>query len=116
MQSYTLYNDDVACANFVYANGLIREYRPTMPALLPMQIRSCGAEAFMLWLDTRSIDLNVFQHRNMVKQLLGSRDKLTLALRTNMFSISDTFTCFPDGEFIPRDQLCSPMSRKLKRK
>ena len=87
MQSYTLYNDDVACANFVYANGLIREYRPTMPALLPMQIRSCGAEAFMLWLDTRSIDLNVFQHRNMVKQLLGSRDKLTLALRTNMFSI-----------------------------
>ena len=108
MQSYTLYNDDVACANFVYANGLIREYRPTMPALLPMQIRSCGAEAFMLWLDTRSIDLNVFQHRNMVKQLLGSRDKLTLALRTNMFSISDTFTCFPDGEFIPRDQLCSP--------
>ena len=62
----------------------------------------------MLWLDTRSIDLNVFQHRNMVKQLLGSRDKLTLALRTNMFSISDTFTCFPDGEFIPRDQLCSP--------
>ena len=58
MQSYTLYNDDVACANFVYANGLIREYRPTMPALLPMQIRSCGAEAFMLWLDTRSIDLN----------------------------------------------------------
>ena len=25
MQSYTLYNDDVACANFVYANGLIRE-------------------------------------------------------------------------------------------
>ena len=108
MQSYTLYNDDVACANFVYANGLIREYRPTMPALLPMQIRSCGAEAFMLWLDTRSIDLNVFQHRNMVKQLLGSRDKLTLALRTNMFSISDTFTCFPDDEFIPRDQLCSP--------
>ena len=103
MQSYTLYNDDVACANFVYANGLIREYRPTMPALLPMQIRSCGAEAFMLWLDTRSIDLNALQHRNMVKQLLGSRDKLTLALRTNMFSISDTFTCFPDGEFIPRD-------------
>ena len=47
MQSYTLYNDDVACANFVYANGLIREYRPTMPALLPMQIRSCGAEAFI---------------------------------------------------------------------
>ena len=50
----------------------------------------------------------MFQRRNMVKQLLGSRDKLTLALRTNMFSISDTFTCFPDGEFIPRDQLCSP--------
>ena len=65
MQSYTLYNDDVACANFVYANGLIREYRPTMPALLPMQIRSCGAEAFMLWqpgqTDPRAADEHV-QH------------------------------------------------------
>ena len=46
--------------------------------------------------------------RNMSNSFLASRDKLTLALRTNMFSISDTFTCFPDGEFIPRDQLCSP--------
>ena len=44
MQSYTLYNDDVACAQFIFANGLIREYHPTLPALLPMQIRSGGAE------------------------------------------------------------------------
>ena len=28
MQSYTLYNDDVACAQFIFANGLIREYHP----------------------------------------------------------------------------------------
>ena len=108
MQSYTLYNDDVACAQFIFANGLIREYHPTLPALLPMQIRSGGAEAFTLWLNMRSIDLNVLQHRNMVNQLLGTRDKLTLALRTHMFSLSDTFTCFPEGTFIPRDALCSP--------
>ena len=92
MQSYTLYNDDVACAQFILANGLIREYHPTLPALLPMQIRSGGAESFTLWLNMRSIDLNVLQHRNMVNQLLGTRDKLTLALRTHMFSLSDTFT------------------------
>lgn len=71
MQSYTLYNDDVACAQFIFANGLIREYHPTLPALLPMQIRSGGAESFTLWLNMRSIDLNVLQHRNMVNQLLG---------------------------------------------
>ena len=50
----------------------------------------------------------MLQHRNMVNQLLGTRDKLTLALRTHMFSLSDTFTCFPKGTFIPRDALCSP--------
>ena len=43
-----------------------------------------------------------------MNELVGSRDKLTLALRTHMFSISDTFTCFADGEFVPRLQLCRP--------
>lgn len=42
-----------------------------------------------------------------MRQLLGSRDKVAVALSTNMFSITDTFTCFADGVFVPRDQLWS---------
>ena len=43
-----------------------------------------------------------------MNELLGSRDKTILALRTHMFSISDTFTCFEAGDFTPRLQLCKP--------
>ena len=43
-----------------------------------------------------------------MNELVGSRDRTTIALRTHMFSISDTFTCFEEGEFTPRLQLCQP--------
>ena len=46
-------------------------------------------------------------------ELLGSRDKITLALRTYMFSLSDTFTCFKEGEFTPRLQLCQPQEQNM---
>ena len=73
-----------------------------------MQIRCSNAEGFSSWLRERAIDLNSVQHRNLMHELLGSRDKTILALRTHMISISDTFTCFEEGDFIPRLQLCKP--------
>ena len=73
-----------------------------------MQIRHATADGFSAWLRERAVDLNNVQHRNLMNELLGSRDKTTLALRTHMFSISDTFTCFEEGEFTPRLQLCQP--------
>lgn len=76
-----------------------------------MQIRSASADGFSAWLQNRAIDLNNLQHRNMMNGLLGSRNKITLALRTHMFSISDTYTCFSEGEFTPRLQLCQPQDQ-----
>ena len=73
-----------------------------------MQIRAASAEGFTAWTRERAIDLNTFQHRRLMHELLGTRDKLTVALKTHMFSISDTFTCFPEDEFVPRAGLCDP--------
>lgn len=72
-----------------------------------MQIRTASAEMFMLWLQDRSIDLNTFAHRELMHQLLGSRDRVAVAIATHMFSITDAFTCFPADEFVPRNQLWS---------
>ena len=71
-----------------------------------MQICRATPDGFASWVRERAIDLTNVQHRNLVRELLGSRDKITLAIRTHMFSISDTFTCFEEGDFIPRQQLC----------
>lgn len=108
MANYILYNNDQPVARFKFAQGMIKTYEPVRSELLPMQIRSASADGFTSWLRERAIDLNTVQHRNMVMDLLGSRDKVNLALMTNMFSISDTFTCFEEGTFIPRNQLCNP--------
>lgn len=113
LNPYVLYNNDVACANFSYDSGLVKAFEPILPGLLPMQLHCAGAEGFSLWLSEWSIDLSVVQHRKMVSDLLGSRDKVTLALMTHMFSISDTFTCFPEGEFTPRRTLCSPQKQQV---
>lgn len=108
MARYVLYNDDVQVASFTVSNSVIKEFIPQRPDLLPMQIRDAAADAFSLWLHERAVDLNSIQHRNLMNELVGSRDKTVLALRTHMFSISDTFTCFEEGEFVPRLQLCRP--------
>ena len=61
---------------------------------------------FARWPRERAIDLNTFLHRQLANELVGSRDKTAVAIMTHMFSVSDTFTCFPEGEFIPRNELC----------
>ena len=112
MPNYILYNDDQIAARFEYAQGMIRAYEPVRGELLPMQIRAASADGFTGWIRERAIDLNTVQHRNLVSELLGSRDKVHLALMTHMFSISDTFTCFEEGEFTPRRQLCDPKAHE----
>ena len=108
MSRYSLYNDDVQVAQFEVRNSVITDFVPQKPELLPMQIRRATADAFSSWLRERAVDLNSVKHRNLMNELVGSRDKITLALRTHMFSISDTFTCFEEGSFVPRLQLCLP--------
>ena len=105
MTKYTLYNDDRSVAKFEYRQGVICSYQAFCPELLPMQIRKASPESFTSWVRDRAIDLNSLQHRNLANHLLGSRDKLHLALMTNMLSISDTFTCFKEKEFTPRVSL-----------
>lgn len=102
---YTLYNLEKAIAEFNFTDGEIKSFTILQPHLLPKQLERGSKEMFQLWLRDRSIDLNVYKHRELARQLLGSRDKITVAIKTNMFSVSDTFTCFPKGEYIPREQL-----------
>lgn len=108
MSSFILYNHDQPVARFEFTQGMIKAYTPIRPELLPMQIRAASPDGFTNWIRERAIDLNTVQHRNLVMDLLGTRDKVALALMTNMFSISDTFTCFEEGTFIPRALLCNP--------
>lgn len=103
---YTLYNADRPVATFAYDKGVITEFNISQAHLLPMQIRQASAEGFAQWLRERAIDLNTFLHRQLANELVGSRDKTAVAILTHMFSVSDTFTCFPEGEFIPRNELC----------
>lgn len=104
--TYTLHNADVRVASFAYEHGVITSFVPERPALLPMQIRQASADGFAQWLRERAIDLNTFLHRQLANELVGSRDKTAVAIMTHMFSVSDTFTCFPEGQFIPRKELC----------
>jgi len=108
---YALFNDDVQVALFTVCNSVIKEFTPQKPELLPMQIRHASADGFSSWLRDRAVDLNSVQHRNLMNELVGSRDKTTLAIRTHMFSISDTYTCFEEGKFTPRLQLCQPQDQ-----
>ena len=108
MLRYILYNDDVQAARFTVHNSVITGFDPLRPELLPMQIRHASAEGFSSWLRERAVDLSSAAHRRLMMELIGSRDKTTLALQTHMFSISDTFTCFEESEFVPRAQLCRP--------
>ena len=87
MSRYSLYNDDVQVAQFQVRNSVITDFVPHKPELLPMQIRRATADAFSSWLRERAVDLNSVKHRNLMNELVGSRDKITLALRTHMFSI-----------------------------
>ena len=103
---YRLYNADVPVASFEYEKGIIHAYQPEQKHLLPKQICHATADGFAQWLRERAIDLNTFLHRQLANELIGSRDKTAIAIMTHMFSISDTFTCFADGEFIPRKDLC----------
>lgn len=112
MPNYVLYNNDQAVARFEYVHGMIKAYEPVHDELLPMQIRMASPEGFTGWIRERAIDLNAIQHRNLVSDILGSRDKVHLALITHMFSISDTFTCFEEGEFVPRKRLCNPQEHE----
>lgn len=115
MEKYFMYNDDQRAAEFCVDSGIVVSYKALNPELLPMQIRSVSASAdtFMLWLEGRSIDLNTLIHRNMVNEMLGTRDKLTLALMTHMFGISDTFTCFHENEFTSRAELVYPSDQEI---
>ena len=108
MSQYILYNDDVQVAVFSVHSSVITEFTPQKPELLPKQICHATADGFASWLRERAVDLNSVKHRNLMNELVGSRDRTTIALRTHMFSISDTFTCFEEGKFTPRLQLCRP--------
>lgn len=104
---YHLYCDDIRVAAFEYERGTIISFRPEKPELLPMQIKQASAEMFTLWLRERAIDINTFAHRELMHHLLGSRDRVAIAILTGMFSITDAFTCFRENAFIPRHQLWS---------
>jgi hypothetical protein len=108
MVRYILYNDDIQVATFSVHNSVITEFIPQIPELLPKQICHATADGFASWLRERAVDLNSVKHRSLMNELVGSRDRTTIAVRTHMFSISDTFTCFEEGEFVPRLQLCRP--------
>ena len=97
MTRYILYNNDVQVAEFSVRNSVITDFVPQKPELLPMQICHATADGFASWLRERAVDLNSVKHRNLMNELVGSRDKTTIALRTHMFSISDTFTCLLQG-------------------
>ena len=75
MTRYILYNDDAPVAAFSVRHSIITEFIPQKPELLPMQIRRASADAFSLWLRERAVDLNSVQHRNLMNELYGSRDK-----------------------------------------
>ena len=113
MPQYILYNDDIRVARFFVTKSIITDFLPEKPELLPMQIRHAGVEGFSSWIRERAIDLGSVLHRDLMNELTGSRDKTVLALRTHMFSISDTFTCFEEDEFIPRLALCRPEDQDL---
>ena len=113
MPEYVMYNNDAPVARFEAEGGRIIRFKALAPELLPMQLCSAGAEGFMLWLSGRSIDLNTLAHRNLMNALMGTRDKLTIALLTHMYSVSDGFTCFEADEFIPRDALCDTEGQSL---
>ncbi len=106
MARYILYNDDTQVAVFSVHNSVITEFSPQKPELLPKQICHASADGFTSWLRERAVDLNSVKHRYLMNELVGSRDKTMIALSTHMFSISDTFTCFEEGSFTPRLQLC----------
>lgn len=84
MSRYVLYNDDVEAASFDVVHSVVTRFEPLKPRLLPMQLRRASAEGFAAWLRDRAIDLSNLQHRNLMQALVGSRDKLTLALRTHV--------------------------------
>lgn len=105
---YVLYNEDVAAASFDVEQSRVTSFKGIVPELLPMQLKDASPDRFMMWLRDRSIDLNVLQHRNLAQEMYGTRDKLMLALKTNMFSLTDTFTCFPEDEYTPRGSLFAP--------
>ena len=111
MQRFTLYNNDTAVARFDVNYGTVVSFEALLPELLPMQLRNATADTFTLWLQNRSIDLNTFQHRQLASELLGTRDKTAIAIVTHMYSVTDTFTCFAEGEFQPRASLCDPESQ-----
>ncbi len=104
---YNLYNGKAKVAVFDFEDGIISAYEPLLPALLPMQIVNVSAEGFSGWLRERAIDLNTFKHRELMRALFGSRDRLAVSIMTHMFSISDQMTCFPEGEYKERTLLCS---------
>lgn len=104
---YHLYNGKAKVAIFDFEDGVISSYKPLLSALLPMQIVNASAEGFSGWLRERAIDLNTFQHRELMHTLFGSRDRIAVSIMTHMFSISDQLTCFPEGEYEDRTLLCS---------
>ena len=108
MGRYILYNDDTRVARFEARRAVVEAFTPEKTELLPMQIRRASAEGFAAWVRERAVDLSSVQHRALMYGLYGTRDKLTLALKTHMFSLSDTFTCFEEGQFVPRLDLCCP--------
>ncbi len=103
---YLLYNADRQVAAFDYEFGTISRFEEIEPKLLPKQLCGATAEGFTLWLRNRTMDLKPVQHRKLAKILISTQDKTAIAIRTHMYSVSDAFTCFANGEFEPRAHLC----------
>ncbi len=102
---YGLYSNDVHVADFEYERSEFTHYQPLKPDLLPMQIRQPSPALFALWLYGRSIDMDVYVHRRLMRGLLDSTDRVAAAIATHLFSVTDLFTCFKQNEFRPRDTL-----------
>ena len=105
---YRLYNADQRVASFAFEKGVITDFIPEKKHLLPMQIREAAANGFTNWLCERAVNLDLALNRRLAYELTGSRDKTAIAIAMHLFSVSDTFTCFADDEFVPRMELCDP--------
>ena len=110
---YLLYNADRQVAAFDYELGTIVSFEELEPKLLPKQLCGATEEGFTLWLRNRMMDLKPVQHRQLAKALIGTQDKTAIVIRTHMFSVSDAFTCFAEGDFTPRSQLVRTEDQNL---
>jgi len=109
---YHLYNADQPVASFGFEKGVITHFVVENEHLVPKQLCHASADRFTHWLRNRAINLSSSLHRQLAYELFGYRDQTAIVIKSHMFSMSDTFTCFADDELIPHRELCNPKAHE----